>query len=244
MEVLGTIGGGAPVMKRYMAGETMSNAGVPVISTDDGGAGGANIGEVQLMAAAGTALAADESMVGLAIDSSGTISATATTDLFVTVAVNPDLIIRAKMTNGATEDTALTIITTSADSATGVTLTGFTSDDGESVWGYDGANKGEIRKFDSTDGGVAIRFPNAITNGDRFLVACGNRCMASASAVNYPDLSTARTQLDAETDADASADTFAIFDIEAGTEDNDGANNSFYNVVAYRHLFGSPATAD
>lgn len=239
MELLGTIGGGAPVMKRYLVGEAFDNAGIPAISVTVGSAAGSG-GSVQRMDATGGALL--QGNVGLAVDTAA-YSATVTDVAagIVTVAVNPDLIIRAKMTNGATEDTALTITTTTGASTTGITLTGFTSVDGETVWGYDGNNKGIVRKFDDTSGGFDVSFPNGILNGDRFLHASSSACMTLAAANPFVDISAAFTQMDAETVADGAADTLIILDIQAGTEDDDGANNSFYHVVQNRHIFGAAA---
>lgn len=236
MEAMGTIGGGAPVMKRYIASATVSNAGIPFIGTNDGST---DIGDVLAMAATGTALTTGS--VGLGVDTTGTVSATATptSDVLVTVAVNPDLIIRAKMSGGATEDTALTIITTTDASATGVTLTGFTSVDGRTVWGYDGANKGERRQFDDTVGGVGLRFPNAIGSSDRFLECGGSLCMSVVASLAYPDITTNLTQMDALTAASTDNDGWQILDMQLGTEDDDGANNSFYHLVQNQHLFGA-----
>jgi len=242
MEILGTFSGGAPVMKRYLVGESFSSAGIPAISTTVGSTANHG-GWVKPIEAAGVALL--QGNVGLAVDTATYAAVvTETTDSIVTVAVNPDLIIRAKMTNGATEDTALTITTTTAASATGITLTGYTSVDGEAVWGYDGANKGILRKFDDTSGGVDVSFPNAIANGDRFLHCSGGPCVTLVAANPFVDVSTALTQMDAETVADNAADTFIILDLQTGTEDDDGANNSFYHVVQNRHIFGSSALSN
>lgn len=236
MELLGTISGGAPVMKRFIASATVPSAGVPFIGTNDGST---DIGDVLQMAATGTVLTTGS--VGLGVDTTGTVSATATptSDVLVTVAVNPDLIIRAKMSGGATEDTALTIITTSSADSGGVTLNGFTSVDGRTVWGYDGANKGERRQFDSTNGGVGLRFPNSIGSSDRFLECAGSPCMSVVASLAYPDITTLLTQMDALTAASTDNDGWQILGMENGTEDDDGANNSFYHLVQNQHLFGA-----
>lgn len=237
MEMMGTIGGGAAVMKRYIATATVVNAGVPFISTADGGT---NIGEVLAMT---TSTALTQGNIGLGVDTTGTVAAaiTDTNDVLVTIAVNPDLIIRAKMNNGSTEDTALTIVTVTSASATGIVLGGYTSLAGESVWGYDGANKGQLRKFDDTSGGVGISFANAIANGDRFLTAAGNRCMTLAAGNPFPDITTLLTQMDVDTAGTADNDNFTIMDGQFGTEDDDGENNSFYHLIQNRHAFGAAA---
>jgi hypothetical protein len=227
-------GSGSFVKKTYIASATISAGGIPVIGSNDGST---DIGDVKLMAATGTALTTGS--VGIAIDTTGTISATATSDVLVSVIVNPDLIIRAKMSGGPTEDTAMTIITTSSASSDGTTLNGFTSVDGRAVWGYDGANKGVRRQFDDASGGVGLRFPNAIGSSDRFLQAAGSPCMAVVAALVYPDITTNLTQMDSLTAASNNNHGWQIFDMQLGTEDNDGANNSFYHVVQNQHLFGA-----
>ena len=235
MEAMGTLSGGALVVKKYHASATLPNAGVPIIGSDE-----SDIGETIIMAAAGTAQT--KGAIGLSLDVTGTVGAvvTDTNDILVSVATNPDLMVRAKMTGGATEDTALTIVTEDGTgSATGIIVNGYTSLKGETVWGYDGGNKGEHRKFDDTSGGVGISFPNAIVGGDRFLTCAGGRCMTLASAEPFPDLSTLSTQIDADTTPDADADNLIIIDLLFGTEDNDGANNSFYIVTFNQHAFGS-----
>jgi hypothetical protein len=86
---------------------------------------------------------------------------------------------------------------------------------------------------------VGISFPNAIAGGDRFLVAAGGRCQTVASAEPYPDLSALSTQLDVDTTPDGAADTINIFDIQKGTEDDDGENNSFWLFTFNQHAFGA-----
>lgn len=240
MEILGTIGGGAPVMKRYLVGESFSSAGIPAISTTVGST--ANHGGFCLpMEVTGTALL--QGNVGLAVDTATYAAVvTETTDAIVTVAVNPDLIIRAKMSGGAAEDTAMTIITEDGTaSATGIIITGFTSVDGEAVWGYDGNNKGILRKFDDTSGGVDVSFPNAIAGGDRFLQCSSSPCMTLAAANPFVDITTNLTQADASTVASGDGDGFIIMDLQTGTEDDDGENNSFYHFIQNRHIFGAAA---
>jgi len=127
MEVMGTIGGGGVVQKKYQAGTTIANVGIPLLGS---GAAATDLASVEVPT---TSTALTTGMVGLSLSTSGTVAATgvADADIIVSVAVNPDLIIRCKMCNGATEDTALAIQTTTAADATGVTATGVTS--GQSV---------------------------------------------------------------------------------------------------------------
>jgi len=239
MEAMGTIAGGAIVVKKYQAGTTISAAGTPLIGST---ISSSDLGSVEPMTTT-TALTAGNA--GLALDTTGTVAATGitdTNDILVSVAINPDLIIRCKMCNGATEDTALTLYPTNAADATGALASNVTTLDDSIFWGYDGGNKGEYRCADDAAGSAAINFPNAIASGDNFLYASGFPCKTLAAASPYITLTTALTQADATT-ADNDNDNFVIYDVQLGTEDDDGANNSFYLLVQYQHIFGSWGTS-
>lgn len=234
MEVLGTISGGAVVIKRYQIAATQLTAGVPVMGHN---AATATDGMVEVMGAGGTAAS---NSAGITLDTSGTISAASITDsndLLVSVAVNPDLIIRAKMNNGTTEDTALSPGISTGD-ATGEDATGVTSIQEGAIFGYDGANVGQLRRAEDASGAVTTNFENTIANGDRFLVACGYPAGGAAAAVSYFNLSTLLTQIDA-TNNDSAADNFNVFDMEFRTSGEDGINNSFYHFVQAQHCFGN-----
>jgi hypothetical protein len=139
-----------------------------------------------------------------------------------------------------TEDTALTIQPTTSASATGVNANGVTALKEGMIWGYDGANKGYYRRCDVTSGSVTINFPNAIASGDRFLHANSFPCVShNAGFSNGPNLSTLITQCDAETACPGDNDTFMLFGVQLGTEDDDGANNSFYHFIQNQSIFGS-----
>jgi hypothetical protein len=239
MEAMGTIGGGAIVVKKYQAGTTISAAGTPLIGST---IATTDFASVEPMTTS-TALTAGN--VGIGLDTTGTVAATGitdTNDILVSVAVNPDLIIRCKMSNGGTADTALTLYPTTAADATGVTATGITNLDDSVCWGYDGGNKGEYRCMNDAAGSTAINFPNAIGSGDNFLYASGFPCKTLAAASPWPDLTSSLTQMDA-TSATNDADNFHLFDLELGTIDNDGANNSFYILIQNYHVFGSTGSS-
>ena len=239
MEAMGTIGGGAIVVKKYQAGTTISVAGIPIIgstvSTTD-------LGSVEPMA---TDAALTAGNVGIGLDTTGTVAATGitdTNDILVSVAVNPDLIVKAKMSGSGTADTDLTTYATSAADATGATATGITTLDDSIFWGYDGGNKGEYRCADDASGSAAINFPNAIGSGDQFLYATGFPCKTLATASPFLVLTSNLAQVDATT-ADADNDNFHIFDVILGTEDDNGESNSFYLLVQNYHVFGSTASS-
>jgi len=237
MEAMGTLSGNSVLIVKYQASATQSTAGVFQVAADQVSA---HLSSVALATAGASAVALGT--VGVGTDTTGTIGATDTVDadLFVSVAVNPDIIIRCKMTNGATEDTALAIQETSAASSTGINATGVTALKEGMIWGYDGGNKGFYRRCDVTTGSVTINFPYAIASGDRFLHANSYPCVGSAAGLsNGPNLSTLVTQADASTANPGTNDTFFLFGVELGTEDNDGANNSFYHLIQNQSIFGN-----
>lgn len=235
MDVRGHLYGGATVLRKFQAGTTLSTAGIPVIGS---GAASADLLSVEPMAANG---ALTGGVVGITKDTTGTVAATGITDsaeLLVTVETRPDAIVRAKMNNGTTEDTALAIGTTTGASATGVVATGVTTIDDGAIWGYKGANAGEVRRADDAVGGVSVNFPNAIAIGDEFLVAAGYPCAHVAAGNGFVQLSTNLTQVDA-TQADADNDNFIIYDLLTADDSEDGESNSFYLLIANRHIFGA-----
>jgi hypothetical protein len=245
MEAMGTLSGGAIVVKRYQSGFTVANAGIPLL-----GAGtAAALATGASVQTPTTSTALTTGMVGLSLDTSGTVAATGVSDnndILVSVAVNPDLIIRCKMSNGTTEDTALAIQTTTAADSTGATATGVTSLTQGMLWGYDGNQKGVMRRTDDTAGSVVINFDDTtgIASGDRFLFANSAPAVSVAAGLaNGPNLSTLFTQGDASTANPGDNDTFMVLDVELGTEDNDGANNSFWHFVQNQNIFGSTQTS-
>ncbi len=239
MELAYMLSGGAPVVKRYMAGTTISTAGIPVLGAVDAGT---DFASVEPMVATGTPTVSG-SQLGLAIDTSGTVAATGIAndaDLFVSVIINPDLVIRAKMNNGTTSNTALaTTAPTSADSA-GATLTGATTFDNGAVWGYTGTNVGSFRRSDDASGSLAINFVNGTATTDTYLAVHGFPCGVEITNFESYDLTTDLTQSAAQT-AIIVQDNFATVDMELRDSTQSGSSNSYYHLIANAHLFGSSA---
>ena len=240
MELVYMLSGGAPVIKRYMAGTTISTAGIPVLGAVDAGT---DLGSVEPTTA--STVVGIGSQVGLCLDTSGTVAATGITDsndLFVSVVINPDAVLRAKMNNGTTSDTALaTTAPTSADS-TGVTLTGATTFDNGAVWGYTGTNVGEFRRSDDASGSLSINLVNGTATTDTYIAVHGFPCSVELTNWECFDLTTDLTQIIAQT-AVVDKDNYATVDMEMRTATDDGINNSFYHLIANNHLFGSSSLA-
>lgn len=164
--------GGAAVVRRYKIGETFSTAGVPAVqpwAEDKAG----------LMLAT-TTTATD--YVGLTVDT-GTYSTTqGDAEGLVSVVINPDVVIRARMADTATAGTQLDRIRNSAASTTGLTITITTGDDDPSSPTMNGgmaaciagANVGQSRHIDTVSGTTAVvvvPFLNDLAaSGDEFVL--------------------------------------------------------------------------
>lgn len=238
MEIAYTIGGGGLHMVPYRMDTSAIAAGVPVLSDAD-------TGDTQGVVPDTTTSGLN--LIGLAVD-----TRTASTDAqvaagagdrsdgnnasFVRVVINPDACYRAKLNNGATEDTALALITQSAASAAGTTVGGGspTLTDEATVWGYSGANVGHTR-FATAASTVVQAFPNAIAAGDEFLEAI----LKEGSTTQTPTLTAAFTQIDA-TAAVAANDNYIVVEFELRDESDDGRNNSYAIIVPQNHIFGNP----
>jgi len=240
MELDNILSGSAPVIKKYMIGASTA-AGVPLRIP-----GAGNPGLIQPT----TTSAAD--MIGVCLDS-GTYATAQQTDgsdpaAEVSVIINPDAIWAAKLSGGATEDTALSLQTVTTASTDGLTVTTAaewsspTYDEGI-VWGYSGANAGIIRKItsvSSTAGTVTVAFPNDIAVGDEFLRA--NLFPLQNATVR---LSTAFTQVDASTAVASNEAELKPIEVrlrDAGS-DPDGRTNSYVLLISTDHaLAGRPST--
>ena len=232
--------GSVPIIKKYQFGVTLTNAGIPFTVP------AANTAGVVI----GTTTGATD-LVGMSIDK-GTVAVTGTTqstytttqgsgtssaERVVSLIINPFAIWSAKMSGGATEDTALSTQTVTSASAggtavtTGATWTGTEFDEGV-TWGLTGANSGRFRKITSTSataGTVTIPFDYAIAVGDTFLRA------------PYWPMQTVTVQLTTnlyQADASIAVGTGAPYgSVELRLRDNSdsGATNSFVLFASNSH---------
>lgn len=238
MQARGLLSGGAPVMKRYMAGTTMATAGIPVLGAVDAATDLGSIEPIGASAAVNTG-----SMVGLLLDPTGTVAATGITDsdeLFSRVIVNPDLIYGARANAGTTSGTALATTATTGADTTGATATGTTTFDNGAVYGISGGNVGELRRADDTAGSVSINFPNAIAIGDEFVAVHGFPCSVELTNWECYDLTTDLTEIVAQT-AVVDTDNFATLDIRF--DPHEPTRKTEYLLIANNHLFGSSSLA-
>lgn len=200
MECVGLLGGGAARMIRAQVAATLA-AGTVALTPAANGAGLATSTTTSLANAVGLIQDGTYTPGG----ASGTYQTAQQSDnsdpaRLVTVIINPDQVLRALLSGGATENTALTLypVTTASTSGLAVTTNGEwsspTYDEGV-VWGYDGANAGVARKItsvSSTAGTVTVAFPFDTAVGDNFL-----RAPFYPFQTNTLQLTTLLTQVDA-----------------------------------------------
>lgn len=218
MEVSGLLSGGAPVLKKYQVSETFARANVPALLMATTEAG--------LNPATTTSLT---DAVGITLDTAtytttqGTGASSA--ERLVTVVINPDAIVRARFSGGATDGTALSAQTTTSASAGGTAVTtgaewsSPTYVDG-TVWGLSGANVGQSRKIttvSSTAGTVLVPFDYAIAVGDTFL-----RIPTHPLASIVAQLTTNLTEVDASAAISGDASFIMISGEYNGTTDSYG----------------------
>lgn len=229
-----------PHIKQFQIGEAMANAGVPVL------VGGA---DNEGLALASTTAAAD--LVGITLDAQASLVTAQQTDnsdpaRLITCIINPDAVYQAKLSGGATEDTALTLYDVTTASTTGLVVT--TGDAWNSpdynegvVWGYDGANAGIARKITSTSataGTLLVALPADTVVGDNFL-----RAPFCASPVGMEDqfvqLSTNLYEVDASVAVDTNNANFRVVELLLRDKSDDGQNNSFAMLIPFDSIFAA-----
>jgi len=236
MEVAYTIGGGGLHLKKYRTddGAAAFTAGQPVCGLE---ATAAMQGVAHVTTTTAIAL------MGITIDATASSTAAQITDnaenaTYVTVCINPDAVFRAKLNEGATEDTALVIATQTAVSAAGTDVSSDISvPDNSTVWGYKGANAG-IDRITSAADTVVLAFPKDIAAGDEWLFTEHVVGWTEAS----PQLSTAFTQIDSNV-AGTTTKNFVFLEFELKDITDDGRNNSYGLMVGYDHAFSGSQLA-
>lgn len=239
MEAAYTIGGGSYLMIKFQIGDTFPNAGVPAIAATDGEEGILN---------PSTTAAADQ--VGLVIDTQDTVVTAQQSDnsdpeRLVTCIVNPDLVMRGRLSGSSTEGTDLTLYPVTTASTDGLTVTtgdSWTStefDEG-TMWGYDGANAGIARLIATTGATAAtclVAFPYDTAVGDNFLRA------PMAKGVNQTfSLTDAFYEIDASAAESSGTTNFQCLDLVLNDAGGEGRAKSYALIVSKDHLFAGQIT--
>jgi hypothetical protein len=181
---------------------------------------------------------------GLSLDA-GTYSTTqGAEEGLVTVDARPDLVIKALMSGGATEGTALTVLQSTSASAGGTVVTdadtGSADMDGGTVWGLSGNNVGISRSITAHSGStsitVTVPFPRAIATTDEYLFCPFNTAgtgAGGADGAGFLQTSTLFTQADASI-ACGTGGKIAVVDLELK-----GRSDSYVMFVLRGHVYNS-----
>lgn len=233
-----TMSGAAPTIKKYQIGETF-NAGIvgipaeyPTLSDTDG----------VLMCETNSCVDA----LGVSCDNPGTRQTAQQTDgsdpaRMVSLIINPDAVWKAKLSGGATSGTALSPLTNTVASTTGLLTTlalGTAYDDGV-IWGYTGANAGILRKVTAVGGTnetPIIAFPQDIAVGDTFLP-----CTFGPGEDAGFDLTTDLDEVNATADAQAT-DNFRCVDFFHKDFADRGNIDSYVEMMLIDHIFAGNIT--
>ncbi len=168
MKAAGYLSSGAAVMKSYQVAQDVDNTGIPMLASTGDEAG------LDLPA---TNNASD--MVGLNYDTATYVTAQQTDgtspERKVRVDIRPDVIINSRMSGSSVSGTAIPLLAETIADAAGLVITCGDSQtietDGGSLFSYDGANQGQIRKV-TTSSTVAytvlVAFDNDTVVGDNF----------------------------------------------------------------------------
>jgi len=229
MDVIGNFAGKSPVILPFQIGEAMAAAGVPVV------VGGAGIGGVSLAA---TTTASD--FIGITTNIQATLvtaqqAGNADPERLVRVIVNPDMIIKARLSGSSTSGADLTVYTVTTASTTGldvVTGDDFTNFDEGAIHCIKGANVGVTRKIgvgDATDATVVIAFPNDIAVGDQFIVL-----PFFPGENQFVQLTTDLTEVDASAAVDTDNNNFRVLNFQL-----DGVSNSHVLLVPFDSLYAA-----
>jgi hypothetical protein len=241
MEVVGIIGGATPTIMKYPTSQTVDNIGVPQLIP---GANSAGLTEATTTGA--------DNMVGINLDTNTYATAQQTDDAdpqqLISVIINPGAMIKALLSGGAAEGTALTLYDVTTATTDGLDITtgdNFTSpeyDEG-SVWGFDGVNVGHLRAITGTSSTaitVTVAFPRDHVVGDNFLVAPFSPMMGQTVTLTT-NLFQVRNDVAVSTSSAALRCVRLRGDTYAGDLGSDGRNASHGLFVSGNHALANVA---
>lgn len=232
MQESGHLCGGGPYHKKMRVGASIANAGIPIIAVTDAAG----------VRPCSTTSFADTPGLGLDVATYSASQGSTHAEGLVTVSVRPDLIVKALMSGGATEGTALTLLSNTSASTDGLTITdadvGTNDMVGGTVWCISGANVGHSRAITthtgSTSFAVTVAFLNDIAAGDEFLFCPWSNYGTGASGIDgvgHVQTTTLFTQADA-TIAAGTGGAAVVVDLELN-----GRTDSYVLFTLQDHQF-------
>lgn len=224
-----------PVRKKYQVGETMATAGIPVVVA---GSGAYGIKKATTTAAA--------NCLGVTLDAV-TTNTTQPTDgsdprRLVSVIVNPDAILRARLSGSSTAGTALSTQTEVTATSTGLIADSDSDntnyDEGGVFW-YTGLNKGptSFRKIitgDGTNADVGVPWTYDPAVGDKFVVL-----PFSTMDLQYVQLTSDLSEVDCSVAVDTDNANFIPVELEGLGVPRDALTNSYVLMAIADHLYAS-----
>ena len=234
MEVAKYLYGGAAYRGQYQVGVTHSVAGIPTLQVAAAGSG----------LAIGTVTSAAD-LVGITLDTATYVTAQQTdgtsAERLVTVDIRPDIVVSSRISGttasgGAISTDVITTATTDGLDVTTATDWTSTSYDEGTVFGYTGANAGQIRKItsvSSTAATVTVAFDNDHQVGDQFL-----RFPFAVMDVGSPSvtLTTELNEVRQNLAISSSAAEFVVTEILAQDQAHDGTTQSYVLMVPNDHI--------
>lgn len=226
------LSGAAPHIKKFQINATLSNPGIPVLK---GGSNTKGIVACTTTAAVG--------VVGITMDTNTLVTAQQTdksdTARTVTVIINPLGVYKAKLSGGATENTALAkvpVTTASTDGLSVTTNSDWTSPETDEgmIFGYDGANAGVLRKVTSTSSTAAtllVALPVNTVIGDNFFRVpfC---CSPAGYETQYVQLTTNLYQVDQSAAVNTNNVNFRVVEAELFDAGRSGITTSSAFLIA------------
>lgn len=175
---------------------------------------------------------------GLALDTGTYSTVQGVGEGLVTVDVRPDLVISALVSGGATEGTALTLLSNTSASTAGTTVTdadvGSADMTTGTVWCTKGANVGQSRVITTHDSAadfvVTVPFLNDIAVGDEFLFVPYN-CQGITDGAGNVQASTLFTQADGSI-ASGTGGLATVIDLELN-----GRTDTRVHMVLGDHIY-------
>ena len=239
MEIVGFLHGGAPVIKKYQVAQDVDVIGLALLASTGAEAG---------LDLSTTTNAAD--MAGINLDTATYVTAQQSggSDVERTVecVINPDVILKIRMSGGAASSTALSkyAITTATTDGLDCASTNLGSNDMDagSVWFFDGVNQGQKRKIgawtNATTADPIVAFNGDHQIGDNVMVAPVFPMDIDSATIT---LTTELDQMDASAAISTGAAEFTCIETVLGDKASEGETTSYILAVPNDHFLNKLA---